>query len=70
MCGKAGETTVFIELHRNGKRMLVNTMWINKVIEDEGWVSIGEDAAFCDETYDEIREMIKKVELVVSGKNV
>jgi hypothetical protein len=59
---------MFIELHRDGRRMLVNTMWINKVIEDEGWISIGEYAAFCDETYDEIRGMIKKVELVVDKK--
>ena len=61
---------MFIELHRNGNRMLVNTMWINKVSEGEGWISIGEYATFCDETYDEIREMIKKVELVVGKVNV
>ena len=46
--------------------MLVNTMWINKVIEDEGWISIGEYAAFCDETYDEIVRKIAEGERVVA----
>lgn len=63
---------MFIELHRKGKRMLVNTMWISGVSEKAGWIDVGDsgEALFCDENYDEIREMIKKVELVVSGKNV
>ncbi len=63
---------MFIELHRDGKRMLVNTMWISGVSEKAGRIDIVDcgDAAFCDETYDEIREMIKKVELVVDKENV
>lgn len=52
--------------------MLVNTMWISGVSEKAGWIDIGDcgDAVFCDENYDEIREMIKKVELVVDKENV
>lgn len=63
---------MFIELHRDGKRMLVNTMWISGVSEKTGWIDIGDggDSVFCDESYEEIREMIKKVELVVGKENV
>lgn len=63
---------MFIELHRNGNRMLVNTMWIDQISEKYSYIGFGdsEETTGCDETYDEIREMIKKVELVVGKENV
>ena len=63
---------MFIELRRDGKRILVNTMWIDQLSEKYSYIGFGgsEETMGCDETYDEIKEMIKKVELVVGKENV
>lgn len=57
---------MFIEIHRGGERVLVNTARINRISESEKWFDIGDFLVYYDETYDEIREMIKKVGLVVA----
>lgn len=63
---------MFIELHRDGKRMLVNTMWISGVSEKAGWIDIGDggDSVFCDESYEEIVRKIAEGERVVGKENV
>lgn len=59
---------MFIELHRDGKRMLVNTMWISGVSEKAGWIDMGDsgEAVFCDESYEEIVWKIAEGERVVA----
>ena len=61
---------MFIEIHRGGERTLVNTARINRINESEKCIEIGDCLVYYDETYVEIREMIKKVELVVGKENV
>lgn len=57
---------MFIEIHRGEERTLVNTARINRINESEKWIEIGDYLVYYDETYDEIREMIRKVGLVVA----
>lgn len=62
---------MFIELHRDGKRVLVNTAWISGVSEKAGWIDIGDsgDSLFCDESYDEIVRKIAEGERVMEEED-
>jgi hypothetical protein len=59
---------MFIEIHRDGKRMLVSTMWISRVNEKTGWIYIGdgEEVVSCDESYEEIVWKIAEGEGVIA----
>lgn len=59
---------MFIELHRDGKQILVNTMWIEIVSEEYGYIGFGgsNDSTSVDESYDEIAWKIAEGERVAA----